>query len=409
MLFNRIKNQTNTDKEIGFEEHERRTPIAGYVLLIAMMIVSVWLGFSALSDLEDVPTKPQALSSCSVPYISYGWQDSWRFMGTYYEYSVQPVYSPEEAFPYKVNTPLSQPSCVFSDLEKKNGVDTLFAQNKPIRDQLLNVQNQLSIKQREISELDTKITDLRNQYEIGISERGQQMSGAIYDVTQLQNMLKPLEIQKNVLTDEINTLTNQISKLQELLKPNDDALKIAYKDVLSQWRWQWRWHELLVFVLQSLFVFPFFFFIVRWYFKLSAKNSPYTIIATFVLATASIFVVVIIGKYFWSLFLAVLLEGLWEIIKNIRILRSLITYIGMLLAIGFFGGVVYLLQKKIFDPSRMSLRRLRDYKCPSCQFSLKLARNFCSHCGTQVLETCAKCQNLRYKNLGTCPHCGDRK
>jgi len=212
-----------------------------------------------------------------------------------------------------------------------------------------------------------------------------------------------------IATEEVNALTGKISALSDQLKPSDVKLKALYQNVLSDWRWQWRWYELWVFVLQSLFVFPFFFFVLRWYFRLSAKNSPYTIIATFVLATAAIFVVVIACKYFWSLFLAALLEGLWEIIKNIQILRSLITYAGMFLTIGLFGGSVYLLQKKIFDPTRAAMRRLRDYKCPACQFSLKLARNYCPHCGTQILEKCAKCQNARYTDLKACPYCGDRK
>lgn len=411
MFFKTFFKKEATDvknKELGFEERERRTPIAGYILLIAMTIVSVWLGFTALSDLEDVPKKPQALSSCSVPYISYGWQDAWRSMGTYYEYTVQPVYSPEAAFPYKVTPPSAQP-CIFSDIEKKNGVEAVFAENKPIRDQLTDVRNQLSQKQNTLAQINSQISELRRQYEISIGERGAKVPNGIYSLPNIQTQLEPLEAQKLSLTEEANALTNRINALSDQLKPSDVKLKALYQNVLSDWRWQWRLHELWVFVLQSLFVFPFFFFVLRWYFRLSAKNSPYTIIATFVLATATIFIVVIACKYFWSLFLAALLEGLWEIIKNIRILKSLITYIGMFLTIGLFGGSVYLLQKKIFDPARAAMRRLRDNKCPACQFSLKLANNYCPHCGVQILERCAKCQNARYTDLKVCPHCGDRK
>lgn len=409
MFFKKDIKETD-NKELGFEERERHTPIAGYVLLIAMTIVSAWLGFTALSDLENVPTKPQALSSCSVPYISYGWQDSWRSMGTYYEYTAQPVYSPEAAFPYKVTPPTAQPQpCVFSDLERKAGVEAAYGDSRPVRDQLANFRNQLSQKQNTLAQIDSQTAELRRQYEIGIGEKGAQVPSGIYSLTQLQAQLKPLEEQKTGLTAEVNTLESQISTLSDQLKPSDVKLKALYQNVLSDWRWQWRWYELWVFALQSLFVFPFFFLVLRWYFRLSAKNSPYTIIATFVLATAAIFVVVIAGKYFWSLFLAALLEGLWEIIKNIQILRSLITYAGMFLTIGLFGGSVYLLQKKIFDPARTAMRRLRDNKCPACQFSLKLANNYCPHCGIQVLEKCMKCQNARYTGLKVCPHCGDRK
>ncbi len=408
MFFKKKITEENKNKELGFEEHERRTPIAGYILLIAMTFVSVQLGFVALTDLENVPTKPQALSSCSVPYISYGWQDAWRSVGTYYEYSVQPIYSPEAAFPYKVTTPSAQP-CVFSDIEKKNGVEAIFAESKPTRDQLADVRSQFSQKQNTLAQIDSQTAELRRQYEIGIGEKGAQVPNGIYNLTQLQSQLKPLEEKKAFLTEEASVLAYTINSISDQLKSSDEKLKALYKNVLSDWRWQWRKYELWVFVLQSLFVFPFFFIVLKWYFRLSAKNSPYTIITTFILATATIFVVVIAGKYFWSLFLAALIEGLWEIIKNIKILKSLITYLGMFLSIALLGGSVYLLQKKIFDPSRAAMRRLRDNKCPSCQFSLKLANNYCPHCGKQVLEKCDKCQTARFTDLKVCPHCGDRK
>jgi len=51
-MFWKKKQKQEDSKEIGFEERERKTPVAGYVLLIAMTIISVWLGFTALNDLE---------------------------------------------------------------------------------------------------------------------------------------------------------------------------------------------------------------------------------------------------------------------------------------------------------------------------------------------------------------------
>ncbi|MBI1755066.1 hypothetical protein HY250_02190 [Candidatus Azambacteria bacterium] len=409
-MFSFLKKKTGqaAGKDIGFEERERKTPIAGYVLLIAMTIVSLWLGFTALSDLENVPAKPQALSSCSVPFISYGWQDAWRFSGTYYEYSVKPVYSPEAAFPYQVRPPSAQP-CVFSDIETKRGVAGAFAQTKGTRDQIANLQNQSNQKQNALSQLDSQINELRRQYELSIGEKGAKVSGGIYNIGELQTKLKPFEEQKTALVNEVANIQNQISAASDQLKPFNEKLRALYKEVLADWRVQWRWYELWAFLLQGLFVFPFFFIMLKTYFRLSAKNSPYTVIATFTLATASIFVVKIACVYFWSLLLAAILEALWDLINRIQILKSIITYAGMLLTIVLFGGAVYLLQRKIFNPARVALRYLRDKRCPSCQFSLELSKNFCPHCGEQILEKCPKCHSARFIRMAVCPHCGDRK
>ncbi len=399
-------------KEIGYEERERKTPFAGYVLLIAMTIVSVWLGFIALDDLQSVPAKPQALSACAAPYTTYGWQDAWRYGGPYYDYAREPVYSPESAYPYPIKaggSMAASQTCVFSEIEKKRGVSAAFEKSKNIRDETAQLQSVISQKQTFLYQAQTTAAELRRQYELGLQEKGVQMPGRIYNPEQLQAQLGPIESRQIALNAEISDASVKMAALSAKLKPYNEELAGLYKAVVADWRTEWRWYELWVFLLQSLFVFPFFFIVLKTYFRLSAKNSPYTIIATFALITASVFALYIAVVYFWSLFLAVILEALWSIIKQIQILKSIITYVGMLLTIFLFGGAVYLLQKKIFNPARVALRHLRDKQCPFCRFSLDLSRNFCPHCGEQILEKCVKCQNARFVRMAVCPYCGDRK
>lgn len=397
-------------KEIGYEERERKTPLAGYVLLIAMTIASLWLGFSALDDLQSVPAKPQALSSCAVPFIAYGWQDAWRYSGPYYDYAREPIYNPEAAYPYpaKQNASASQ-TCAFSEIEKRHNIPSIFEESKNIRDEVIGLQADISQKQTLIYQAQSSTDELRRQYELGLQEKGVQMPGSIYSPEQLQMQLAPLEIRRDALEKDINAANEKIATLSVKLKPYNEELAQAYEIAVANWRAQWRWYELWVFLLQSLFVFPFFFIALKTYFRLSAQNSPYAIIAAFTLITASLFVLYIAAVYFWSLFLAVILEALWNLITRIRILKSIITYAGMLLTIFLFGGAVYLLQKKIFNPARVSLRYLRDNRCPSCRFSLDISKNFCPHCGEQILEKCLVCQSARFVRMAVCPYCGDRK
>jgi len=407
-MFWKKKQKQEDSKEIGFEERERKTPVAGYVLLIAMTIISVWLGFTALNDLENVPSKPQPLSYCSVPYISYGWQDVWRSNGQYYEYTTQPVYAPEAAFPYSVTKPAQQP-CAFSALEQKYGVAALFQKDQPTRDQITTLQDQLNQKQASLSQLDSQIQNLRQQYGLGLGEKGTQISGSIYNTGDLQSQLQPLEVERETLAADVQSTQDELNGLVEQLKPSDAQLKTLYVSVLSDWRTEWRWYELWVFLLQSLFIFPFFFLVLKLYFRLSAKNSPYTIIATFALITASIFVIKIACVYLWSLALAAILETIWRFAQNFPVVKSLVTYLGMLLSIVLFGGVVYALQKRIFNQERVALRRLRDNRCPTCQFSLELAEDFCPHCGERIFEVCSSCGAKRFTRMSVCPHCGARK
>ncbi len=403
-------------QEIGFEERERKTPIAGYILLIAMAIISWWMGDMALGDLENVPQKPQVLSACSVPYTTYGWQDAWRYSGPYYNSEIQLMYekpSPYPALPLE-GTPSWEPeqmriTCQFAELEKKYNIPAVFEQTKSTRDQINALQIQINQKQADLNKTEFDLINVRQAYQLSLSEKIAQVEGKVYSIAELQVKVRNLENKSAMFSKDIGTMQAQAATLASQLEPYNKNLQSLYQKVVSDWRASWRWYELMVFLLQALFIFPFFFVTLKLYFALSAKNSPYTIIATFLLAVASVFVVQISFVYFWSLFLAIILEALWSIIKDSQLLRSLLSYTGMFASIVVLGGAVYILQKKIFNPARVGLRRLRENKCPSCQFSLKLANNFCAHCGAQILEKCAKCQNARYVHLVVCPHCGDRK
>ncbi|OGL87384.1 hypothetical protein A3I40_03800 [Candidatus Uhrbacteria bacterium RIFCSPLOWO2_02_FULL_48_12] len=92
-----------------------------------------------------------------------------------------------------------------------------------------------------------------------------------------------------------------------------------------------------------------------------------------------------------------------------EIIRSLVFYLGMILSFVLFGGAVYYLQKRIFDPRRVAIRRFRLKQCPRCQTNLDLAISFCPQCGHQIKERCASCGQARFVELPACPHCGGRK
>ena len=74
-----------------------------------------------------------------------------------------------------------------------------------------------------------------------------------------------------------------------------------------------------------------------------------------------------------------------------------------------FGGAVFLLQRKVFDTRRVTIRRFRSKQCPQCQTSLDLAINFCPNCGYQVKALCESCKGARYVGMPVCPACGARK
>ena len=254
-----------------------------------------------------------------------------------------------------------------------------------------------------MSQKESEFNRLKQNYQLGLTEDiAKAPNGGIYNSQEIAQNIKLLE-------KEIAELRTQLSEKEVKLKPYEIELKGLYTEVQTDLRSEWRWHDFYSFLLQGIFVFPLFFLLLKMYFKLSRENSPYLIIFTFLLIPVSIFILKIVFVYFWGLFLGKILEVIWNLIKDIQILKSLLSYFGMIFVAAIFGGAVYFLQKKIFDPKRVAQRHLRDKKCPNCSFSLDLSKNFCSNCGHKIMEKCENCGKERFSDLSVCQYCQNRK
>lgn len=372
--------------ELG--DTEQKTPKAGYLLLIAMVIVSLFFGWRAIDDLQNVPQKPEILSYCSGQFMPYEWEDLGRYQDTRY---AQPEYVYPPGYPVKPRVT----DCSFAQIEVKYGIPAAYERKKGFDLQLQNLQ-------LELEKVTNSILDYERQYNLGLQEKIAEEQRRLYPIGAIQRNLQPLRQQKAEL--EI-----QIDSVRANLKPIEGELKGVYAKLLPEYRAEWRWYELKVFGLEALFVFPFFWIVFRIYRRLLYKKSPYTIIFTALLGVASILLIRIFIVWFWNLFLARIVQILWDYVQNFALLKSIFFYAGMGLSIVIFGGAVYLLQKHIFDPRRTALRALKHNKCPQCEFSLDIATEYCPNCGRHIKEKCPSCGNMRFVDFPSCPHCGNRK
>lgn len=371
----------------GYEETERRTPKTGYILLLVMFVAALFFGWRAIDDLQNVPTMPESLSSCASHFLAYSWEDSWRGHYNYY----YPPSLPYERKPYA--DPIQ--GCVFSSYEKKYGIPAVFEKRKQLDESL-------SASTRAFHNVVNQLSEAERQYNLGLQEKIARQEKQLYPIPSSSDQIEDFRIKKA-------EFEAKIANLESELKPYDEQLKTLYKSVVRDYHKAWRWYEFKVFLLEALFVFPFFLLVLWLYRKLLAKNSPYTIIATALVGVSSVLVLRILLVWMWSLFLARVIQTIWEFIQNFALLKSLVFYSGMVLSIVLFGGAVYLLQKRIFDPQRVAIRRLREKQCPNCQTSLDVAVGFCPNCGRKLKEVCSKCGKERWADFPACPHCGGKK
>jgi len=387
--------------EPGFEEGERRTPWTGVVLLIIMFIAGLSFGWRAVDDLARVPSRPADLSFCSTQYATY----ETIYRPSYISSPIAPE-APGYYEKYGTYTP-EEPPCVFNDLENAAGISELDQKRRAI---LKAIRDAVSTERQDYERARQRREELESQYNLRLQERQASIPSATPEaLAEFQRQISAASQEEQRLSVLVDQKIAEERARSAELKAAEDKLREAYRPVFAEQHRRLRWYEFKVFLLQIVFVLPLFLLALRAYLRQLKRNSPYAIILTAIVGVAGVLLLRVILMWFWDLFLARLIEVLWEWIKSVEIIRSLVFYLGMILSFVLFGGAVYYLQKRIFDPRRVAIRRFRLKQCPRCQTNLDLAISFCPQCGHQIKERCASCGQARFVELPACPHCGGRK
>ncbi len=392
----------------GFEEKEKRTPKAGWFLLIIMFIAGLFFGWRALDDLARLPNQPEPLSFCSYSYeTGYLAESPVRPTNPTPLYSEDAYYDPSYDPYYKYGQPDSR--CQFNEIEKAHGISAIWSEREPLAKEKNSLDGELNDVNVSLSGVENQINRLINEYGAGLEETGLGIEEPVFPTGPTRSSLNALRAEEQGLLGQKNDLENRVKKLDGQIKSIDGDLKEAYKPVFEKQNKLLRWYEFKVFLLQLLLTLPLFWFSFRWYLRLHRKDSPYTVIALGILGVVSILFLRIILFWFWGLFLAQILEVIIRWFAQYEIIRTLIFYLGMVLSFVVFGGAVYFLQKRVFDPRRVAIRRFRAKQCPHCRTNLDLAVFYCPNCGYQLKEKCEKCGQARFIGLPNCPYCGAQK
>jgi predicted RNA-binding Zn-ribbon protein involved in translation (DUF1610 family) len=215
-----------------------------------------------------------------------------------------------------------------------------------------------------------------------------------YDISNINQQIVSLEKQRDLIVSQIS--------------PQVQKMKASYDEAYKYFQNKSDYYQLKIFLLMLLFVLPFFFLSVYFYFKLKKKNSPYTIIFTAVLGSSAILLLQVIFRFLYEIIPRAWFARIFAFFMETPFLRYILYYGAVILTIALFGGLVYFIQRRVFNPTKVAIRRLKDGKCPSCSFSLNPGHNFCPKCGQQIKEKCLHCNNHKIHYLSHCPNCGKK-
>jgi len=369
------KNSQNFYEEIS----EKKTTKLGYIFLIIMVIFIIGVGETIFSDLKIIPKKPIHPSSCILEISMINLENL--------SYLDCPTYGG------------------FNEVDKKFGLDTKFNNIKPELQKISSLNENINSNEREIRNLENSIQRLNKDYDLSLKEKMADEDN-IMDKSGIKNQIINSTSQIRSLNSNSTSLKNQRNSLISQITSSIKSLKQSYNEANDYYLTISAWYEFKVFLLTLVFVLPFFILSIFFYFKLKRKNSPYTIILTALTTAFSILFLQAIGVFLYDILPKEWLYRIFRILLKMPFLRYIIYYSSVILIIGLFGGIVYYIQKKVFDPVKVAVRRLKNKKCPGCSFVLDSDHNFCPNCGLQLKEKCENCGNLKIRYLAYCPYCG---
>ena len=362
-------------KDTFSEISEKKTSKLGYLFLITLFIVLIILGQTVFQDIGRIPHRPKA-----------------------------PCYN-ISSYASNLKGITQRPTCVFNELDRQFKLDTFVTALQPDVDTIISFNRNILNNNNLIRSNGTKLNTMLRTYNLSLQETIAN-EDALLDKPEIKREIVSLRDANVRLKSQIRELTIKRDDLVKTLKPQLQELSKAYSKAQAVYKTQVSFYYLKIFLLKLLFVLPFFLVFFRLYMKYKKKDSPYTIIITSVFFASTILFLQIVLVFLYEILPKQWFARIFKMLMSSPLLKYVIYYGAVFLVILILGGIVYFIQKRIYDPQRVALRHLRANKCPGCSLDLNLSERFCPHCGRQIKTECSHCNKMMFRDLSNCPFCG---
>lgn len=420
-LFTRLfsTNGTNSDgvAPTGYAPHEdfesKRTTKLGMIFVIIMVISGVWQGQMLFDAVSSSITPPQQLSSCYSTLVSESGsmitvsRDS---SSRYSNYSYQNIGTGYDDYDTYGNRMYRAPECVYTDIENKYAISALYNDVSPLFSKRSELQKESNTLERQLSDVRYSSNSVRDTYNTSLFETMTQSGSGVYSSSTLGYVLRTKEDQikelENLIASkkvEINTINSSIkSKIAEKLS--------SLQSVANEFNAKLRWLELKRFLVSIVLLAPLAFFTLRKYFRSKNVRSEYAIIWAGIALISTILstqlLVVFVYRILPRRILAAIAEFLTTIFQTFTFLFVVLQWLGLILVPLFFAFLVYKIQKKYYNKEAITMRALKDGKCPQCSMKIKDSMVFCPSCSLALRKSCASCKHTSTSYARYCEECG---
>jgi hypothetical protein len=384
-IISRMKQRFSHDDGEGYAEtSEKKTTVIGYFFLFVMFVFLIIVGQSVFDDLSGLVDRPERPSSCAARLVNGGVE---RFM----------CYDSRG----------SDCGCEFGAIDAEYGLDAQITAQLPNLATLETLAETIRTEELAVREAERTLREAERQYELSLSERTAGVDSIIEPGQEAAIVAARAVLAER--QQELATLEAEQAALAAAVEAELSGLEVSYEAALDAFERAMVGYKLIVFVLSLLFIVPVFAVALRYYLRAKRADSPYTIIFGTFLAAAAILLLQVVLMFLFEILPLEWLADVLSFLATIPFFRFIFYYAMVALVIALFGGIVFFIQRRIFNTQRVALRRLRKNECPNCTFTIHRDDGYCPGCGVKLRETCTSCGNLRSVHTRYCNHCGSAR
>ncbi|MFN4067340.1 MAG: zinc ribbon domain-containing protein [Thermosynechococcus sp.] len=376
--------------------------------LIVIILVDVFIlinVFNGLNEISRWPLSPDEAQPCYAPWQAYR-QDSRsdreiRFLEQ--QISLDPL-------PQRAVERLQESSK--GRLGSISPICLTYAKyqdavNRPLHRERLKQRQE---KQEQIQTLEATNARIRQEYDSALLE---QLAGQPPD--QSINLVEAAQAKATLEANnrQIAALKTEIAALEQamLREANSQAfLKFLGEDATfaqleREYQHSQFWYPSLQFLLQTLFLLPPI-GVALWVHRLGDRHR-HGLVGLMSWHLLVIFLIPLVLKIFELLQVGALFQWLSNLILALfGGFLFLVSYVYILLipALGF--ALIKGAQALFLNPQRQATARVQKQRCVRCGKRLRELDQYCPYCGYRQYIPCPSCQQLTYRHLLYCRHCG---
>ena len=400
-----IRNRLATFKNRLFRIHDKE-PLSKLSLcvIIALDVFILFMVFSGLNDHTRQLTAPQEYVpyECREVFIQQNWTEANRIallqklvLSDYHQYAYRHTSRFENRRIEKMHPVCKDFFLRIKAIAEDNKLFDLFKQREALE------------KAREAAA--SRFKQSKDVYDTSLLETIAEKDPTDDRLPTISDAMRDNSRQIERLNLQITTIENQllaeekIKALWSFLDANTDGRRsLLVTDIRNQEFW-YPFKELL---WQLLFLLPLFVLFYGWHGRSIRKNAHLqALVSAHLLVIAAIpilfklleVVLELIPRHFFKKFFA-LLEALHIV--------AVWHYLVIIASVGAALVAIYLIQKKIFNPRRLALKRLSKGLCRACGKKLPKDSDNCPFCGAHQHTPCPGCGRKTYAAGEFCTHCG---